>query len=68
MKMMTEHITKLLSEKELQNIEINIKLTNLVKVHLNELDELRQNKIKLGGTFMCLETGFMLPSHLKTMK
>ena len=40
MKRMTEHITNLITEIALLNTEINIKVNNLVKVHLNELDEL----------------------------
>ena len=44
MKRMTEHITEI----ALLNTEINIKVNNLVKVHLNELDELipKSDKIK----------------------
>ena len=37
---MTEYITNLITETALLNTEINIKAKNLVKVHLNELDEL----------------------------
>ena len=40
MKRMTEHITNLITEIALLNTEIYIKVKNLVKVHLNELDEL----------------------------
>ena len=40
MKRMTEHITNLITETALLNTEINIKAKNIVKVHLNELDEL----------------------------
>ena len=40
MKRMTEHITNLITEIALLNTEINIKVKNLVKVHLNELAEL----------------------------
>ena len=41
---MTEHITNLISKIFLLNIEINIKVNNLVKIILNELDELTQNQ------------------------
>ena len=40
MKKMTEYITNLIKEIALLNTKINIKAKNLVKVHLNELDEL----------------------------
>ena len=40
MKGMTEHIISLIFEITLLNTEIYIKVNNLVKVHLNELDEL----------------------------
>ena len=39
-KRMTEHITNLMTEIALLSIEININVNNLLKVHLNELDEL----------------------------
>ena len=37
----TEHITNIILEIALLNTEIDIKVNNLVKVHLNELEELR---------------------------
>ena len=37
---MTEHITDLIAKIALLNTEIIIKDNNLVKIHLNELDEL----------------------------
>ena len=40
MKRMTEHITNLITEIALLNTEINIKVNNLVKIHLNSFDEL----------------------------
>ena len=40
MKRMTEHITNLMTEIALLSTEININGNNLMKVHLNELDEL----------------------------
>ena len=43
---MTEHINNLMLEIALLNIEIDIKVNNLGRVHLNELEELEQNKIK----------------------
>ena len=39
MKRVTEHIYNLISEITLLNTEIYIKISNLVKVHLNKLDE-----------------------------
>ena len=41
MKRTTENITNLILEIALLNTEIDIKVNNLVKVHLNELEELR---------------------------
>ena len=41
MKKMTEYITNLITETALLNTEINIKVNNLVKLHLHELDELK---------------------------
>ena len=64
MERMTEHVTNLILEIALLNTEIDIKVNNLVKVDLNELEELRQ-KIKGGMTFTCLETDFRVPLHLK---
>ena len=37
---MTENITNLITKIAPLNTEINIKVNNLVKIHLNELDEL----------------------------
>ena len=44
---MTKHTTNLITKIALLNTEINIKVNNFVKIHLNELDEpiLKQNKI-----------------------
>ena len=39
---MTEHIMNLITKIALLNTEINIKVNNLVKIYLNELDELRE--------------------------
>ena len=50
-KRMTEHITNLITEIALLNPEINIKVNNLVKVHLNELDELILKKDKMKNYF-----------------
>ena len=38
MKRMTEHITNLITEIALLNTGINIKVNNLVKIHLKNLD------------------------------
>ena len=37
---MTEHITNLITKIDLLNTEINIKVKNLLNIHLHELDEL----------------------------
>ena len=44
MERMTEHITNLILEISLLNTEIDIKVKNLVKVHLNELKDQRQKQ------------------------
>ena len=47
---MAEHITNIISKIILLNTDINIKVNNLVKTILNELDELtqKQNETKNG--------------------
>ena len=44
MERMTEHVTNLILEIASLNTEIDIKVSNLLKVHLNELEELRLKK------------------------
>ena len=51
MKRTTEHITNLISEITLLNTGIKIKVNNLVKVHLNELDEPSQKQDKTRNDF-----------------
>ena len=41
MKRMTEHITNLMTEIDLLSFGININVDNILKVHLNEIDELK---------------------------
>ena len=43
---MTEHITNLILEIALLNTKIYIKVKNLVKVHVNEIEELRLKQEK----------------------
>ena len=46
MERITEHNVNLILENALLNTEIDIKVNNLVKVHFNKLEELKQNNIK----------------------
>ena len=48
---MTEQITNLITKIALLNTEINIKVNNFVKIHLNELDELILKSNKLRNDF-----------------
>ena len=54
----TEHITNLILEIALLKTEIDTKVNNLVKVHLNELEELRLKKDKMRYDFLMLREGF----------
>ena len=54
----TEHITNIILEIALLKTEIDIKVNNLVKVHLNELEELRLKKYKMRYDFLMLREGF----------
>ena len=65
MERLTEHIINLILEIALLNTEIYIKVNNLEKVHLNKLEELKQNKIKRGMTFTWTKTNLRVPLHLK---
>ncbi len=46
MERIIEHIVNIILEIALLNPEIDIKVNNLVKVHFNKLEELKENKIK----------------------
>ena len=46
MERITEHIVNLILQIALLNTKIDIKVNNLVKIHFNKLEELKQNKIK----------------------
>ena len=48
----TEHITNLIMEIALLKTKIDNKFNNLMKVHLNELEELRLNQIKRMNDFL----------------
>ena len=52
-------------EIALLNTQIDIKVTNLVEVHLNELEELRLKQDKRRNTFTYLETDLSVPLHLQ---
>ena len=54
----TDHITNLILEIALLNTEIDIKVNNLVKVHLNELEELRLKQDKRRNDFLMSRDGF----------
>ena len=54
----TEHITNLILEIALLNTEIDIKVNNFVKVHLNELEELRLKQDKRMNDFLMSRDGF----------
>ena len=58
MERMTEHITNLILEIALLNTEIDIKVNYLVKVHLNELEELRLKQDKRRKDFLMSRDGF----------
>ena len=54
----TEHITNLILEIALLNTDIDIKVNNLVKVYLNELEELRLKQDKRRNDFFMSRDGF----------
>ena len=65
MEWLHEYIINLILEISLLNTDIDTKVNNLVKVHLQKLEELKRNKIKRGMTFTCIETDLRVQLHLK---
>ena len=59
--MVIEHIINLIWEIALLNIEIDNNVNNLVKLHLNELEELRLKQDKRRNEFHMSRDGFEGP-------
>ena len=62
---MTEHITYLISEITVLNTEINIKVKNIVQVHLYKLGELRLNQDKMRNQFQMSRNCFFVALESK---